>query len=31
MIAHNTEGKPLTEAELRPLERVAQQTGPGWR
>ena len=25
MIAHNTEGKPLTEAELRPLERVTSQ------
>ncbi len=25
MIAHNTEGKPLTEAELRPLEQVTQQ------
>jgi predicted RNA-binding Zn ribbon-like protein len=25
MIAHNTEGKPLTEAELRPLELVTSQ------
>jgi len=25
MIARNTEGKPLTEAELRPLEQVTQQ------
>jgi len=25
MIAHNTGGKPLTEAELRPLEQVTQQ------
>ncbi len=25
MIAHNTEGEPLTEAELRPLEQVTQQ------
>ena len=28
MIAHNTEGKPLAEAELRPLEQVAEQARP---
>jgi predicted RNA-binding Zn ribbon-like protein len=28
MIAHNTKGKPLAEAELRPLEQVTQQAKP---
>ena len=28
MIAHNTDGQPLTEAELRPLEQVTSQARP---
>ena len=28
MIAHNTDGQPLTDAELRPLEQVTQQARP---
>ncbi len=28
MIAHNTDGTPLTEAELRPLEQVTKQAKP---
>ncbi len=28
MIAHNTDGEPLTEAELRPLEQVTNQAQP---
>jgi len=28
MIAHNTDGRPLTEAELRPLEQVTSQARP---
>ena len=28
MIAHNTDGKPLTEAGLRPLQQVTQQAKP---
>ena len=28
MIAHNTDGQPLTEAELRPLEQVTSQAWP---
>jgi predicted RNA-binding Zn ribbon-like protein len=28
MIAHNTDGPPLTEAELRPLEQVTRQARP---
>ena len=28
MIAHNTDGRPLTDAELRPLEQVTQQAEP---
>jgi len=28
MIAHNTDGKPLTEAELRPLEQVTSHATP---
>ena len=31
MIAHNTDGKPLTEAELRPLEQVTNQAQPRLR
>ncbi len=28
MIAHNTDGRPLTDAELRPLEQVTKQARP---
>ena len=31
MIANHTGGQPLTEAELRPLERSRAKPGPGWR